>query len=104
MVNLKDANRYKELGKGTLYVSLCRKLNESTLGQYQRWVFENGRWELVETLKQFVIQEAEFQTVASETIRGINAANKVIEQRQRKILLRECAETRSTKKPWISPV
>jgi len=67
-VNLKDANRHEELGKETLYVTLCRKLNESTLAQYQWWVFENYHWESVETLKEFVVQEAEFQTVASETI------------------------------------
>ena len=41
------------------------------LAQYHRWIFENHRWESVETLKEFVLQEAEFQTVASETIRGV---------------------------------
>ena len=57
-----------------LYVSLCRKLNDSTLAHYHRWMFENGRWESVETLKEFIVQEAEFQIVASETIRGVSAA------------------------------
>ena len=65
VVNLKEANHYDELGKGTLYVSLCKKLNEGMLAQYHRWIFENHRWESVETLKEFVLQEAEFQTVAS---------------------------------------
>ena len=68
MVNLKDANRHEKLGKETLYITLCRKLNESMLAQYQWWVFENCHWKSVETLKKFVVQEAEFQTVASETI------------------------------------
>ena len=69
VVNLKEANRHDELGKGTLYISLCKKLNEGMLAQCHRRIFENHRWELVETCKEFVLQEAEFQTEASETIR-----------------------------------
>ncbi|XP_078364043.1 uncharacterized protein LOC144648318 [Oculina patagonica] len=42
------------------------------LAQYHRWIYENGRWQSVETLREFIIQEAEFQTVASETIRGLS--------------------------------
>ena len=34
VVNLKEANGHEELGKGTLYVSLCKKLNESKLAHY----------------------------------------------------------------------
>ena len=34
VVNLKEANRYDELGKRTLYISLCKKLNEAVLAQY----------------------------------------------------------------------
>ena len=75
VVNLKEANRHDELGKGTLYISLCKKLNEGMLAQYHRWIFENHRWESVETLKEFVLQEAEFQTAASETIRGVTSSN-----------------------------
>lgn len=63
----KETGRYEELGKGTLYINLCKRLNEAMLTQYNRWHFENNHWELVETLKEFVLREAEFQTVASET-------------------------------------
>ena len=44
VVNLKEANRHEELGKGTLYVSLCKKLNELALAHYHRRMYENGRW------------------------------------------------------------
>ena len=81
VVNIKDVNHHEELGKGTLYITLSRKLNDSTPAQYQQWVFENGRWESVETLKEFVIQEAKFQTVALEKIRGTDTVNKVIGQK-----------------------
>ena len=82
VVNLKEANRHDKLGKRTLYISLCKKLNEGMLAQYHRWIFENHRWESVETLKKFVLQEAEFQTVASETIRGVTSSNRNVDSRR----------------------
>ena len=48
-----------------------QEIKQGMLAQHHRWIFENHRWELVETIKKFVLQEAEFQTVASETIRGV---------------------------------
>ena len=52
------------------------------LAQYHRWIFENHRWEIVETIKKFVLQEAEFQTVASETIRGVTSSNRNVDSRR----------------------
>ena len=72
VVNLKEAGRHDELGNGSLYLSLCKKLTEAMLAHYHRWIHENGRWQSVETLREFIIQEAEFQTVASETIHGLS--------------------------------
>ena len=71
VVNLREAGRHDELGSGSLYLSLCKKLTEAMLAHYHRWIHENGRWQSVETLREFIIQEAEFQTVASETIHGL---------------------------------
>ena len=82
MVNLKETGRYEELGKGTFFINLCKRLNEVMLTQYNRWHFENNHWELVETLKEFLLREAEFQTVASETIRGVNYSNKNTDSRR----------------------
>ena len=72
VTDLKEAGRHDELGNGSLYLSLCKKLTEAMLAHYHRWIHENGRWQSVETLREFIIQEAEFQTVASETIRGLS--------------------------------
>ena len=41
------------------------------LSRYHCWVFENRKQESDETLRYWVIQEAEFQTIAAETIRGL---------------------------------
>jgi len=72
VVILKEASRHDELGNRSLYLSLCKKLTEGMLAQYHRWIYEHGRWQSVETLREFIIQESEFQTVASETIRGLS--------------------------------
>ena len=56
-----------------------QEIKRRELAQYHRWIFENRRWESVETLKEFVLQEAEFQTVASETFRGVTSANRNVD-------------------------
>ena len=73
VVNLKDAGRTAELGNSTFYQSLQQKLPESLFTQYQRWVFEQGKPDSVESLKTWVCQEAEFQAITMETIKGLGA-------------------------------
>ena len=54
--NLKDAGRLEHLGDGSLYIKLQKKINESMLAQYHRWLFEKGRkLEFVETLRKWVM-------------------------------------------------
>ena len=71
-VYMKEAGRHEELGSGSLHLSLCKKLTEAILAHYHWWIHENGCCRSVETLRGFIIQEAEFQTVASETIHGLS--------------------------------
>ena len=70
-VNLIDVGQHNELGGGALYITLQRKLNENLLSRYNRWVFEKGYAETVESLRTFVNQESEFLTTAAETVGGI---------------------------------
>ena len=56
VVNLKEAGWHEELGSGSLYLNLCKKLTEAMLAHYHRWNCENGRWQSVETLREFIIQ------------------------------------------------
>ena len=72
MINLQEAVQNHELGAGSLYTKLQRKLPESMLARYHRWIFENGQTESVLSLRTWIIQESEFQTIASETVRGFN--------------------------------
>ena len=42
IINLKEAGQNQELGDGSPYNKLQRKLSESMLAQYHRWAFENS--------------------------------------------------------------
>ena len=72
VVNWKDAGRLEELGDGSLHVKLQKKITESMLAQYHQWLFEKGKLESVETLRKWVMQEAEFHTIAHETVCGFS--------------------------------
>ena len=71
IVNLREADRYDELGNGSLYIKLQKKIPQVLLSQYHRWLYEKDKVESVQTLREWIIQEAEFQTVAHEAIHGI---------------------------------
>ena len=70
IVNLKEADHNEEFGNGLLYVTLQKKLTESLLVQYHRWIYENRKIESVLALQDWMLQEVEFLTTASETIHG----------------------------------
>ena len=72
IINLKEANQTQELGDGSLYAKLQRKLPEVMLARYHRWIFKNSKQESVLTLRTWVIQEADFQTIAAETVHGLS--------------------------------
>ena len=55
-----------------MYLKLQKKLPASMLASYHRWVYENHRIEHIEVLREWVIQEAEFQVKALETVQGIS--------------------------------
>ena len=68
IVNLKETNCSEELNDGLLYLKLQKKLPTSMLSSYHRWIFEKQKRESVENLREWVLQEAEFQTKALEAV------------------------------------
>ena len=42
------------------------------VAQYNHWIFEHKKDENVKTFKSFIIQEAEFQMVASKIVNGLH--------------------------------
>ena len=71
IINLRESRQYHNLGTGSSYVKLQRRLPEMMLASYHRWIFENNHLESVETLRDWIVQEAEFHTIAAEAIKGI---------------------------------
>ena len=71
IINLKETGEHQDLGDGSLYIQLQRKLPQSLLARYHRWLFENNVLESVVALQTWVIQESYFHTIASETIHGL---------------------------------
>ena len=74
VINLEEARRYDELGVGSLYVKLQKKLPEAMLTNYHRWLHENDKFESVMTLRDWVNMEAEFHVIAAETIKGVSTS------------------------------
>ena len=70
MINLQEAGQHHELGFGSLYAKLQRKIPEAMLARYHRWVFECNKEESVLSLREWILQESEFQTIATEAVRG----------------------------------
>ena len=50
VINFKEVGRSPELGDGSLYLKLQKKMTEPMLTRYHRWVYENFKIEFVETL------------------------------------------------------
>ena len=71
MTNLQEAGQHYELGDGSLYIKLQCKIPEAMLAYNRHWIFENNKEESVIALRTCILQEAEFQTIASETVRGL---------------------------------
>ncbi len=76
VVNLRESDKVEELGDGLLFSQLLQKMTEPMVANYHRWIFENQRQGSVESLREWVLQEAEFQIIACETIHGISYKNK----------------------------
>ena len=62
------------------------------LTRYHRWICENNKSESVITLKTWVVQESEFQTIANETIHGFTCPSVDI---QTKRYISNCDESRT---------
>jgi len=67
-LNLKEVDRSGELDDGLLCMKLQKKIPAKMLANYHRWIFEKQKGE---TLREWVIQETEFQTRALEAAHGL---------------------------------
>ena len=82
VVNFKEAGRH-------IVRKLVQKVERGMIAQYHRWIYDNHSWKSVETLKEFVLQEAESQRVAAETIRGANRGRSLLKKERDRTRLRQ---------------
>jgi hypothetical protein len=71
VINLQEAGMSAELEYCSLYIKLLKKPSANLITNHQRWLFENGREDVVEALCEWVCDKAEFEMVTSETAQGL---------------------------------
>lgn len=71
VLKLKELEHREDLADGSLYVRMMKKLPQTMLIRYNRWIFESKETESLHTLRRWVILEAEFAVAANETIYGL---------------------------------
>ena len=76
IINLKENGNCGESADDQLYLRLQKKLPEIMLTQYQRWIYEKRRQPSVEALREWLIMESEYQTVAHGIVYGLQEKNK----------------------------
>ena len=72
VINLKESGRREELGNGAFYIRLQKKLPESMIARYQRWLHKITMYGDVLSLLQWLNSEAEFQMVAWDTVHRVS--------------------------------
>ena len=70
VICLKENGRQTDLEAGTLYTIILEKIPKRLLSQYYRWLRDHQRPESMETLKDWIAQEAEYQVQAAEIKHG----------------------------------
>ena len=73
VANIIETGHNKELGNGMFYASLQKKLSEDMLVEYYRWLLDKQQEESVQSLRHWVLQEADLRIAAAEMVRGCNA-------------------------------
>lgn len=71
VTKLKESGHENELSNGMLYSKILQKLPQSLITQYYRWISDKSKIEGVVTLREFIIQESEYYTIADEAVNGI---------------------------------
>ena len=75
MFTLKEAGRLEELGNGTLYSTLLKKLSDKQMVEYLRWIDEKHIEESVESLTKWSLRESEFCVISAETRAGFGTSS-----------------------------
>lgn len=81
VITLKENGRDSDLEGGTLHTMILEKIPERLLAQYYRWLNDSKLQESLETLKDWVAEEAAYQIQATEIKNGISPESQLDRQR-----------------------
>ena len=84
VITPREHNRESELEPGSLLFSLVEKIPKTMLSRYFRWASESHRLESLQTLRDWMVEESEYQIKATESTDGLGAKGKQREDDQRK--------------------
>ena len=71
VINLRELGRTIELDSAGLLMTLQRKMTEKMVVSFHRWMRDKNKEESVETLREWLLREADYHTTASETVHGL---------------------------------
>ena len=71
IINMKE-NDESDLNSSFMYIQLMKKLPDSMISRFQRWLFENEKEETIGNLKEWVVQESDFHVIAMEMKFGLD--------------------------------
>lgn len=80
VITLKENDSKSDLQSGVLHTMILEKIPEHLLAQYYRWLNDNKFQESLETLKDWVSEEAAYQIQATEIKNGISPDDQVERQ------------------------
>ena len=80
VITLKENDSKSDLQGGVLHTMILEKIPERLLAQYYRWLNNNKFQESLETLKDWVSEEAAYQIQATEIKNGISPDDQVERQ------------------------
>ena len=87
VITLREHNRESELEPGSLLFSLVvEKIPNTMLSRYFRWAFESHRLESLQTLRDWMVGESEYQIKATESTEGLGAKEGREKMTERKIV------------------
>ena len=86
VITLKENDRRSDVEGGALHTMILEKIPERLLAQYYRWLDENKYRDSLETLKNWVSEEAAYQIQATEIKHGISSQERNEQPRNGKYL------------------
>ena len=73
VVTVREHSRWSELQPGSLlFTVVLEKIPKSMFSRFYRWVKESGRPESIESLRDWITEESEYQVKAVETAEGLH--------------------------------